>query len=73
MEDAEPTGFSRRGKAGRPKKFAEPWVCLAKRVYLEEDMFTSLRQLKSRRSFKSDDAAVRYLISRHDYLCLVER
>ena len=51
MEDAESMdstlGSSHHGKAAHPKKFAEPWVCLAKRVYLEGDTFTLLRQLKS--------------------------
>ena len=32
MENTEAMGSSHRGKAAHPKKFAEPWVCLAKRV-----------------------------------------
>lgn len=73
VEAGHAAGCNRSGGVGRPKKYAQPWVSLAKRVYLEEGMFSSLRLLKAQYQFKSDDTAVRYLISRHEYLCAVER
>ena len=73
VEAGHAAGCSRSGRVGRPKKYAQPWVSLTKRVYLEEGTFSSLRFLKAQNQFNSDDATVRYLISRHEYLCIVER
>ena len=47
MEDGEEHIASRSGKVGRPKKYAQPWVSVAKRVYLEAETFSVLRSLKS--------------------------
>lgn len=73
VEVPHAAGCSHSGRVGRPKKYSQPWVSLTKRVYLKEDMFSLLRFLKSQNQFNSDDAMVRYLINRHEYLCIVER
>ena len=73
MEDGEEHVAIRSGKVGRPKKYSQPWVSVAKRVYLEAETFSALRSLKSQKEFISDDATVRYLINRHEYMCIVER
>ena len=65
VEAGHAAGCNRSGGVGRPKKYAQPWVSLAKRVYLKEGTFTVLRFLKAQYQFKSDDATVQYLISRH--------
>ena len=59
-------------RVGQPKKYSQPWKSLAKRIYLEEDTFSTLRQLKITNSFSSDDATVRHLINHHQSLCLLE-
>ena len=47
-------------------------ISIAKRIYLKEDMFITLGQLKIKNSFSSDHATVRHLINRHQSLCLLE-
>jgi len=54
-------------RVGQPKKYSQPWKSLVRRIYLEEDMFTMLRQLKVENSFSSDDATTLFLQG----LCLV--
>ena len=41
MEDGEEHVAIRSGKVGRPKKYSQPWVSVAKRVYLEAETFGS--------------------------------
>ena len=61
---------SRSGRVGWPQKYVQPWLSVMKRVYLEENTFSVLRLLKSQQHFTSNDATVRWLISRHEYLSL---
>ena len=71
MNDGQYIG-NRGGKVGRPKKYAQPWVSVAKRVYLEAETFSALRSFKTQKHFISDDAIVQYLINHHECMCIVE-
>ena len=51
VEAGHAAACSRSGRVGRPKKYAQPWVSLTKRVYLEEGTFSSLRFLKAQNQF----------------------
>ena len=73
VEAGHTAGCSHSGRVGKSKKYAQPWVSLTKRVYLEEGTFSSLRFLQAKNQSNSDDATVQYLISRHEYFCIVER
>ena len=44
-----------------------------RRIYIHESTLFKLREIKDQNSLSSDDEVFRYLITRHDYLCLVER
>jgi len=68
-----PSAPSCSGRVGRPQKYAQPWITVTQRVYLEDNTFSVLKLLKSQQHFTSDDATVQWLISRNEYLYMVER
>ena len=54
-------------------KFGGLWFSVNRRIYIHESTLFKLREIKDQNSLSSDDDVFRYLIMRHDYLCLVER
>ena len=49
------------------------WFSVNRRIYIHESTLFKLREIKDQNSLSSDDKVFRYLITCHDYLCLVER
>lgn len=62
-----------RQRAGRPRKYEGSWFSANQRIYLAELTLKRLRAIKSSYRLGSDDAAVQHLITRHEYLCAMER
>ena len=46
---------------------------LNKRIYIHERTLSELREIKVQQSLSSDDEVVEYLVTRHKYLCAIER
>lgn len=62
-----------RERVGRPNKFGDSWFSVNTRIYIHESTLFKLREIKDQNSLSSDNEVIQYLITRHNYLCLVER
>ena len=62
-----------RNRVGRPTKYRELWFSVNKRIYVHERTLSELREIKVQQSLSSDDEIVEYLVTRHKYLCAIER
>ena len=71
--EVTPDSSRQRNRVGRPTKYSEAWFSVNKRVYIHERTLSELRKIKDQQSLSSDDEVVEYLVTRHKYLCAIER